>query len=59
MVDLTAPGTVVYPREIAGIMDVVNPGRRHTLGPDVERVCAEIEALLAGWERNISFTLLS
>jgi hypothetical protein len=45
-------------QELAGILDVVNSGRR-TLPPDIERVCAEIEELHAAWERDVAFTLLS
>jgi hypothetical protein len=50
---------MVYPREIAGIIDVVNFGPRHTLAPDIERVYTEVEGLRVSWERNLAFTLLS
>jgi hypothetical protein len=36
-----APRTVVYPTQIAGIMEVVKPGRQHALSPDIWLVCAE------------------
>jgi hypothetical protein len=39
-------------------MDVVRPGRRHTLSPNPEAVCAELSALTAGWTRNVIFALL-
>jgi hypothetical protein len=40
-------------------MDVVKSGRRNTLSPDIETVCAVIANLNAGWERHATSALLS
>jgi hypothetical protein len=43
----SAPKTVVYPKEIEGIMDTFKIGQ-HTLSLDIEQVCAEVFGLCSG-----------
>jgi hypothetical protein len=53
------PHTVVYPREIADIMEVVKAGRCNTISPDIELPCGEIAGLNSAWAQSVPFALLS
>jgi hypothetical protein len=53
------PRTVVYPTEIAAVMDVVKAGHYNTLSPDIGLRCGEIESYSNGWAQSVQFALLS
>jgi hypothetical protein len=54
-----APRTVVYPMEIADIMELVKAGHYTTLSPEIELPCGKIAGLMSGWSQAVPFALLS
>jgi hypothetical protein len=54
-----APRTIIYPMEIADLMDMIKTGHTNFVSDNLAGVCGDIVILTSAWESNIALKLMS
>jgi hypothetical protein len=54
-----APRTIIYPMEVADLMDMIKTGHTNLIPDDLAGVCGDIAILTSAWESNTELKLTS